>query len=144
MVVFLLLVATYVVAPLTFGIAARKRGRSYGKYGAVAGLLFAACTTAIIAKVPSVRNTVYEMVEPEETIESPRYVEASFRKVRIGMSRSDVHSLLGDPLERVAIRPGTELWRYTVQGPKDTSYRVRSVEFSGHTVSRIERYFFVD
>ena len=144
MVVFLLLLATYMIAPLAFGIVARKRGRSYGKYGVVAGLLIAACSTAIIAKVPSVRNTVYEMVEPEETIESPRYLESSFRKVRIGMSQSDVRSLLGDPLERVPICPGTELWRYTAQGPKDISYRVRSVEFTGNTVSRIERYFFVD
>lgn len=59
---------------------------------------------------------------------APGYSEASFAKVRVGMSVAEVKALLGEPLASEESTPG-EVWRYgeisgESQGPRTWKFRI--------------------
>jgi hypothetical protein len=79
----------------------------------------------------------------EDTEYAPGYSHAAFRKLRLGMSDSDVLALLGPPLERYPVKGLDEGWRWT-RSPRDRSYRTRVVLFQNGTVSEIRHGFYLD
>lgn len=65
--------------------------------------------------------------ESSETVYAPRYSYFAFRRVRIGMTITEVKDLLGEPLKIVA-RPTGDVWVYS-DSPVSRSYRMREVMF---------------
>ena len=65
--------------------------------------------------------------ESSETVYAPRYSYFAFRRVRIGMTVTEVRDLLGEPL-KIAVRPSGDVWVYS-DSPVSRSYRMREVMF---------------
>ncbi len=87
---------------------------------------------------------LYELIEPEETLYAPGHTERKFELVQEGMRAEDVARLSGEPLDRVEHPDGLQAWRYTNQGPSDTSYGIRWIEVREDVVTRIVVTFYVD
>lgn len=79
----------------------------------------------------------------EDTYYSEGYSDAAFRKLRQGMTKDQVYSLLGEPLSRYPVHGGREGWRYSGKRT-DTHYRIRVVLFRGERVDEIMTGFYVD
>lgn len=90
----------------------------------------------------------------DDTVWAKGYPDDAFRSIKIGMTRQEVHALLGPPLEirqsynqfdfdTIRQRPGeiVECWTTT---PNDSSYRIRQVVFSGDHVVDKQAEFYVD
>jgi hypothetical protein len=65
--------------------------------------------------------------ESSETVYAPRYSYVAFRRIRIGMTVTEVKGLIGEPLKIVA-RPTGDVWVYS-DSPVSRSYRMREVMF---------------
>lgn len=139
------MVASFVALPFACGLLFRLvAGAKGGMYGIATGLVLSLTLTGLFVKVPAFQQAVLQTIEPEDTVTAPGFREELFERIRPGMAASEVLDVLGQPLERVEIKPHTQLWRYTKQGPKDTNYRIRSVELADGRVSEVVRSFFVD
>lgn len=82
------------------------------------------------------QGTVLGLCLDDDTEYAPHYSAWGFRRIRAGMSESDVRALAGEPLERYAIAgsPGDHGWRWT-RSPHSRSYRLRVVIFRAGKVS---------
>jgi hypothetical protein len=65
--------------------------------------------------------------ESSETVYAPSYSYFAFRRIRIGMTVTEVKGLIGEPLKIVA-RPTGDVWVYS-DSPVSRSYRMREVMF---------------
>lgn len=83
----------------------------------------------------------------EDTAYAAGYTDAGFRQVTVGMTRTQVHNLLGPPLQRWSFAPDIhgadngERWSHS---PGDDSYRIRVVRYRGNVVVRKQTEFYVD
>jgi len=79
----------------------------------------------------------------DTTVYSKSYTDAAFRKVRIGMTESEVLGILGEPLETYTIEhmPKATGMRWS-KTPDDSSYAVRVIIFEeGKVKERISEYY---
>lgn len=62
----------------------------------------------------------------EDTVYAAGYSDAAFKRVRVGMSETDVAELLGEPLEFYAVEGTPDLvgWRYS-RSARDASVSFR-------------------
>lgn len=81
----------------------------------------------------------------EDTVYAAGYSDAAFKRVRVGMSETDVAELLGEPLEFYAVEGTPDLvgWRYS-RSARDASYHVRAVLFRDRRVVEIFCEFYLD
>jgi outer membrane protein assembly factor BamE (lipoprotein component of BamABCDE complex) len=90
----------------------------------------------------------------DATVWAKGYSDDAFRSIKIGMTRGEVHALLGPPLEirqsynqfdfdTIRQQPGeiVECWTTT---PNDSSYRIRQVVFLGDRVVDKQAEFYLD
>jgi hypothetical protein len=81
--------------------------------------------------------------ESSETVYAPSYSCFAFRRIRIGMTVTEVKGLIGEPLKIVA-RPTGDVWVYS-ESPVSRSYRMREVMFdSGGRVAEVVAEFVFD
>ena len=76
------------------------------------------------------------VVWTDNTVWAPGYTNAGFRAVKIGMKRSEVYALLGQPLETNP-RPGggvIETWTDLGKDSFDCSIQFRCISFHGDVV----------
>jgi hypothetical protein len=78
---------------------------------------------------------------------APGYSEQAFAQVRVGMSRDEVHALLGEPLQRFS--PDWKWpeagWRYADQVTGTDHFHQRDISFSrAGRVTEITRGFYFD
>jgi outer membrane protein assembly factor BamE (lipoprotein component of BamABCDE complex) len=77
---------------------------------------------------------VCRILMEEDTVWASGYSDEGFRSVRLGMTRSEVHNLLGPPIESTPWEGQSwENWTYS---PADTNYQVRDVVFKDDVVVR--------
>lgn len=81
----------------------------------------------------------------EGTIWAKNFDEENFKKVRLGMEKEEVLSLIGEPLDKTRKCPIDCSWIYTKQdtGTSDYDQRVVSFDNSGF-VSEIVKSFYID
>lgn len=82
----------------------------------------------------------------EDTVFSAGYSAAAFERVAPGMTRAEVHALLGEPLGNwTASREDS--WdlaeRFSVS-PADTNYRMRFVFYAGDVVVETRGEYYID
>jgi hypothetical protein len=79
---------------------------------------------------------IIAVVWGDNTVWAPGYTDAGFREVRIGMKRSEVHALLGEPLESHPQTGGEVIESWTTMGTTsfDCSIHFRCVTFKGDVV----------
>src|SRR5262245_14258904 len=61
---------------------------------------------------------------------APGYSDFAFNRVRLGMSRSEVLDILGEPLERYAPWQPDFAWRYSVPATNTGHFHLRELRFS--------------
>jgi len=79
----------------------------------------------------------------ETTAYSSQYSEDVFMNIKIGISKSDVKKLLGEPLLKLPLnKNNSEIWKYTYTYVPDGFYWVRWIEFNdkGVVVSKVHEY----
>jgi hypothetical protein len=83
----------------------------------------------------------------ERTKYAPGFTEEAFSRVRVGMTRDEVHTLLGEPLVRSSpswLWPEAG-WRYSDQVTGTSHYHQRDISFSRDgRVTEIVRGFYFD
>ncbi|MEW6203330.1 MAG: hypothetical protein AB1546_15230 [bacterium] len=86
-----------------------------------------------------------DQVYYHETLYAAGYNDKQFRRVHQGDNIYDVKEKLGDPLRILHCENGTNIWKYTIQGPKGTHYVVREIEIGrDKKVKRTRAFYFVD
>jgi hypothetical protein len=80
--------------------------------------------------------------EDSQTVYALKYSYVAFRRVRVGMSVSEVKGLIGEPLKVVA-RPAGDVWVYS-DSPTSRSYRMRKVLFDqrGRVIEVVAEFVF--
>lgn len=90
-----------------------------------------------------INETFYRtLLSPMEgTVWAEDYTEDGFAKVKIGMTASEVHKILGEPL----VRNTEEFWKYTLGDTSTADFDQRWVVFndSGIVVEK-RKSFFID
>jgi outer membrane protein assembly factor BamE (lipoprotein component of BamABCDE complex) len=79
-----------------------------------------------------------------DTIYSDGYSVRRWRAVKVGMTRAEVHDLLGDPLYSNAASSGKEKWSYSKQRGSHDNWHMRFVIFKEDRVTQVFTYFDVD
>lgn len=94
---------------------------------------------------------------------APKYSYWNFRKIKLGMSGQEVTALIGDPFDKEVYKdyrgcigvPTEELchpvvytnhifWIYSRQDPANTSYFIRTIEFTDGFVSKVNASIYAD
>src|SRR5438128_11987363 len=57
------------------------------------------------------------------------FSEVAFDRIRIGMTRDEVHATLGEPLARYSARYRDQGWRYSLPATRSGHYHQRSIYF---------------
>lgn len=96
--------------------------------------------------VDGVAGIIGPLVAPEDTVYTPRYTLAGWKKVRVGMSQREIDAILGPSqltysLDDVADGADTGArWSYS---PGDTNFRCRVLLFrKGMVVEKHSEYYF--
>jgi hypothetical protein len=90
---------------------------------------------------------IFGTLLPEDTVYASGYSDSGFRRIRVGMSRAEVESLVGAPqkewpVEQVANGPDVGArWSYS---PADTNFRCRVVLFRKGAVVAKHTEFYLD
>lgn len=80
----------------------------------------------------------------EDTLYASGYSDFNWRRVQIGMTRQDVHDLLGQPLSQWALgNPGENGERWSLS-PSDTNFRCRVLLFRDNRVRSKHSEFYFD
>jgi hypothetical protein len=90
---------------------------------------------------------VFGALYTEDTVYAPVYSDAAFRQVRRGMPESEVHALLGSPLDRWVITPrldGPDTRERWSRSPGDTHHRCRVVLYRQGAVFERHSEFYID
>ena len=114
-----------------------------------------AAVFSLMVKLLAVDNSPRELflwavsrLDGDCTVYSEGYREADFCAVKIGMTASQVESLLGEPLWRrgsIATDPAAEAtWGYSGPSRAEGSYWVRAISFRKGIVSHVDRFFRLD
>jgi len=142
----ILILSNFLIFPLFFSLLIRRFSKfRYPRLtGWTTGLLLAVIFAVIFPKVPFIYNTVFELLEPEETIYSVNYDESHFKKIEKNMDFKKVLEILGEPLERVKLSDSREIWRYSKQGPHNINYLERNIIFLSGRVVEIDSSFYID
>ena len=84
-------------------------------------------------------------LKDDATTFASAYNDAAFDRVGIGMTKDQVHQLLGEPLavEHYGGQADKEIWRYT-KAPPDRNFWFRIVVFETGRVTKVEGKYFVD
>lgn len=79
---------------------------------------------------------LFAMVWTDNTVWAPGYTNSVFRAVRVGMKRSEVYALLGQPLETNPLPGGgvIETWTNLGKDSFDCSIQFRRISFQGDVV----------
>ena len=78
----------------------------------------------------------------EDTIYSPDYSARAFGEVEVGMTRTEVYALLGEPLSSFEGNNfDYEVWSHS---PGDTHFRRRTLAYSDELVTEIIGEFYYD
>jgi hypothetical protein len=104
------------------------------------------CFAAETLSVDGVAGIIGPVVAPEDTVYAPKYTLAGWKKVRVGMSHSEVDTILG-PAQRTSwVNAGPDdadtgaEWSYS---PGDTNFRRRLLLFrKGIVVEKYSEYYF--
>ena len=96
--------------------------------------------------VDGIAGVIGPFVAPEDTVYASRYTHTGWKKVRVGMSRSEVDAILGPSQLTYALDGGAEgadtgaRWSYS---PGDTNFRSRVLLFrKGIVVRKHSEYYF--
>ena len=87
-----------------------------------------------------------KLARKEDTVYAPKYTDAAFRQLAVGMSEQQVTDLLGPPLEVHSHEDDgvTSVgWRYS-RSARGASYRIRVLRFRDGHVAEIYREFYLD
>ena len=90
---------------------------------------------------------LWGLLPGEDTVYSPGYSNAAFRRVHRGMTVEQVHALLGPPHDRWYppwTKDGIEFGERWSYSPGDTNYRSRVVLFGKGRVLRKHAEFYMD
>jgi hypothetical protein len=110
-------------------------------------LVLAAAAAVHFRSLDGLDGLLFGLAFTEDTVYAAGYSDSAFRSVRLGMPESEVHSLLGPPLERWAITDsprGADRGERWSRSPGDTHYRCRVVQFGGGRVVAKHSEFYVD
>lgn len=74
----------------------------------------------------------------------PGYSDRQLAGVRIGMSREEVLTILGEPLERYSYMESNQCWRFSLPASPSGHYHNRSVSFSqdGRVIDVFKGFYF--
>jgi hypothetical protein len=80
------------------------------------------------------------------TVYATSYDEGRFKSIRIGMTRTQVETIMGTPLKKLSGRwqAGDEIWAYSDQPNPMANYWRRWLIFQDGKVAQIENAFYVD
>jgi len=85
------------------------------------------------------------ILETEDTKYSKKYSHKAFNKIEIGMSKEEVNSIIGKPLDNWNPTKKTKEISFVYSiSPSSTHYRLRQIQFSENLVSAKIGYFYVD
>jgi outer membrane protein assembly factor BamE (lipoprotein component of BamABCDE complex) len=106
-------------------------------------LFFAACFAYFFWPIEGLVDNALSLAIEEDTEWAPKYSDSGFRRVRLGMSRAEVHTLLGPPLESWT-RDDKRFYEEWTRSPSDTHYRRRYIVFENGTVVEVRAMVYFD
>ena len=79
----------------------------------------------------------------DDTVYAPGYTATGFRQIKVGMTRDQSYSIIGEPLDIWTNQDETVSERWS-KSPNDTNYRTRVLVFSNSYVNRIFAEYYFD
>ena len=80
----------------------------------------------------------------EDTVYADGYSAERWDRVAVGMTRSEVRTLLGEPLRSFGSDSGSISWERWTYSPGDTHYRIRVVSYRDDRVLEKHGSFYYD
>ncbi len=114
-------------------------------------LLISIVMVLVVAVVATPRIVLVELLETilsmfyeEETIYASGYSWRAWSEIRIGDTEDRVVKLMGEPLYRNQGADGRKFYSYSIQGPRNTNYRMRGISFdnSGRVRKKKAGFYF--
>ncbi|MFT3711454.1 MAG: outer membrane protein assembly factor BamE [Archangium sp.] len=122
----------------------QQRGVNKFVPAAVAIFFIVALGAVHVLSLDGLHGIALSVVFKPDTVFAAGYSPWKFRRVKLGMSRDEVKSLLGEPLSRADAASSDEEYWYFSTSPSGAKYHIRVVQFAHGRVTRISSEFYVD